>query len=161
MLDAGRRLCPAKTTEEVAQVLAIVKQTGTKFAIRATGHNPNPGFSNVDGTGIVIDLGGLKSLSLTDEGILQAGAGITWGKVYAWLEERQLSATGGRESAVGISGFLLGGGLGPFPNLHGVGADGVMNFAVVLADGTVVNVNQDAHEDFFRSLKGGGSNFGV
>lgn len=118
------------TTEEVARVLAIVKQTGTKFAIRATGHNPNPGFSNIDGTGIVIDLGSLKSLSLTDQGILQAGAGNTWGEVYAWLEERQLSATGGREPAVGVGGFLLGGGLGPFPNLHGVGADGVTNFEV-------------------------------
>ncbi|KAF7532617.1 hypothetical protein G7054_g7835 [Neopestalotiopsis clavispora] len=149
------------TAEEVAKALTIVSQSGCKFAIRSTGHNPNPGYSNVDESGIVIDLGGLTSLSLTEAGILQAGAGNTWGRVYAWLEERQRSATGGRESAVGISGFLLGGGLGPFPNLHGVGADGVKNFEVVLADGTIVNANEDTNGDLFHSLKGGGSNFGI
>jgi FAD/FMN-containing dehydrogenase len=87
----------------------IINQNGCKFAIRATGHNPNPGYSNVDESGIVIDLGGLTSLTLAEDGTIHIGAGNTWGKVYAWLEERQRSAMGGRESAVGVSGFFLGG----------------------------------------------------
>ncbi|KAI1773054.1 hypothetical protein F4818DRAFT_453407 [Hypoxylon cercidicola] len=149
------------TAEEVAEVLKIVARTGSKFAIRATGHNPNPGFGGVDETGVVIDLRDLDSKSINSDGILCAGAGSTWGDVYSFLEERDLTAVGGRETAVGLAGFLLGGGLGPFPSLHGIGADGVRNFEVVLADGTIVNANTDTNENLFRALKGGGSNFGI
>lgn len=99
----------ATTAGEVAKALVIVNQTGSRFAIRAAGHNPNPGFSNVDESGIVIDVSGLKSLHLAEDDTLQAGTGNTWGEVYAWLEKKGRSAMGGRESPVGISGFLLGG----------------------------------------------------
>ncbi|KAI1395905.1 hypothetical protein F4819DRAFT_166712 [Hypoxylon fuscum] len=149
------------TTEEVAQVLKTVAQTECKFAIRATGHNPNFGFSSIDETGVVIDLRNLDSKSVDSDGILSAGAGNTWGDVYSWLDDRKLWAMGGRETAVGLAGFLLGGGLGPFPSLHGTGADGVRNFEVVLADGTIVNANANTNGNLFRALKGGGSNFGI
>lgn len=40
--------------------------------------------------------------------------------LYTFLEEKGLSAIGGRQSDVGISGYLLGGGMPAFPNLHGL-----------------------------------------
>lgn len=46
-----------ESAQEVADPLAIIKQTGT--AVRSTGHNFNPGFSSCDETGIVIDLSSL------------------------------------------------------------------------------------------------------
>lgn len=97
------------TAEEVAQVLGIVSRTGSKFSIRSTGHNPNPGFNSINEGGIVIDLGNLNSKTLGGDGILLAGAGNTWGDIYPWLEDQKRSAMGGRETAVGLSGFLLGG----------------------------------------------------
>lgn len=36
-----------------------------------------------------------------------------------------------------------------------------MNFEVVLADGSVVNANATSHDDLYRALKGGSSNFGI
>lgn len=36
-----------------------------------------------------------------------------------------------------------------------------MNFEVVLADGSVVNANSTSHDDLYRALKGGSSNFGI
>lgn len=97
------------TAQEVAEALAIIKKTGSKFAIRTGGHTPNPGFSSVDETGVVIDLRRLNSISLDENNLLRAGAGSTWGQVYPFLEGKQLSATGGRDPAVGVAGFLLGG----------------------------------------------------
>lgn len=152
------------SAEEVAQALQILRSTGSKFAIRSAGHNANPGFSSVgpDGTGIVLDLRGLKSKVL-DQGTNTAhlGAGNDWLGTYKWLEKENLTVIGSREGQVGVSGFLLGGGQGIISSRYGLGADGVKNFEVVLADGSIVNANAESHPDLFLALKGGGSNFGI
>lgn len=44
---------------------------------------------------------------------------------------------------------------------HGFGCDNVVNFEVVLADGSVINANSTSHDDLYRALKGGSSNFGI
>ncbi|KAI1498610.1 hypothetical protein F5X99DRAFT_392817 [Biscogniauxia marginata] len=149
------------TAEEVADALAIIKTTRSKFAIRGTGYNPNPGFSSIDETGVVLDLSHLNSKPLDADNVLHAGAGCTWGEVHAFLEEKKRSVTGSRDESIGLGGFLLGGGLPAFPSLHGFGSDGVKNFEVVLADSRIVNANAATNEDLYRALKGGGSNFGV
>ncbi|OTB01055.1 hypothetical protein M426DRAFT_14909 [Hypoxylon sp. CI-4A] len=110
------------------RALKIVRETGTKLAIRGGGRGFNPGFAGTDHHGIVIDLRDLRTLDLDDDGILRVGAGNTWEDVYAFLDKRGLSAIGGRQRDVGVSGFLLGGGMPPFPNLHGLGADNVNNY---------------------------------
>ncbi|KAE8334942.1 hypothetical protein BDV24DRAFT_156451 [Aspergillus arachidicola] len=147
--------------QELTEVLAIVKKTGSKFAIRKTGHNPNAGFSSAEETAIVLDIRQLQSKELTSDGVARVGSGNTWGEVYAWLEEQKLSAIGGRDQQVGLGGFLLGGGMGALPNLHGLGADGVRNFEVLLADGRLINANANENADLHRVLKGGGSNYGI
>ncbi|KFX86128.1 hypothetical protein V490_09212, partial [Pseudogymnoascus sp. VKM F-3557] len=43
----------------------------------------------------------------------------------------------------------------------GWACEGVVNFEVVLGDGTIVNANHTSHPDLFRALKGGGNNFGI
>ena len=97
------------TTEEVVSALDIVKKTGCKFAIRTSGHNPNVGFSSVDDSGVVLDLRGLNSKTLDSENVLHAGGGSVWGDIYPFLEEHGRSPIGGRESQVGLGGFLTGG----------------------------------------------------
>ncbi|RAQ72686.1 hypothetical protein COH20_008783 [Aspergillus flavus] len=136
--------------QELTEALAIVKKTGSKFAIRKTGHNPNAGFSSADETAIVLDIRHRSSW-----------IGKYLGEVYAWLEEQKLSAIGGRDQQVGLGGFLLGGGMGVLPNLHGLGADGVRNFEVLLADGRLINANANENANLHRVLKGGGSNYSI
>ncbi|CAH0050919.1 unnamed protein product [Clonostachys solani] len=150
-----------ESAQEVADVLAIIKQTGTKFAVRSTGHNFNPGFSSCDETGIVIDLSLLQSREISaDRSIAHIGAGNRWGVVYEWLEENGLSVIGGRDPSVGM-GFLIGGGMGAVPNRHGLGADGIKNLQVVLSDGRIVNANHEENAELLQALKGGGTNFGI
>ncbi|KAH9890763.1 FAD-binding domain-containing protein [Xylariomycetidae sp. FL2044] len=149
------------SSQDVADTLEAVKETGSKFAIRCGGHNPNPGFSSSSESGIVIDLAQLKTLHLDPDGVLQVGAGNRWGDVYDYLEERERTAIGGRHKDVGVSGFLLGGGMPAFPGLYGLGADQIKGVEVVLADATVVHVHDRSHPDLWQVLKGGGSNFGI
>ncbi|KAI0010243.1 hypothetical protein F4779DRAFT_616820 [Xylariaceae sp. FL0662B] len=134
---------------DVAEALRLVRKAGSRFVVRCAGHNSNPGFSSVDRSGVVIDLRDLKTLELGDDGILRTGAGNTWGDVYAFLEDRGLTAIGGRQRDVGVSGFLLG------------GADNVKNYEVVLSDSSIINASANENAELYRSPKGGGSNFGI
>jgi FAD/FMN-containing dehydrogenase len=104
------------TVEELTAALAIIRETGAKFAIRTTGHNPNAGFSSGDETAIVLDIGQLNSKEFItadgegDQGaIARVGLGNTSRDVYGWLEGLGLSAIGGRDPEAGLGGFLLGG----------------------------------------------------
>lgn len=55
---------------------------------------------------------------------------------------------------------LLKGGLSWLTDLYGLVCDNVINYEVVLADGSLVHANADDNEDLFWALKGGGNNFG-
>ncbi|KAK2598780.1 hypothetical protein N8I77_012167 [Diaporthe amygdali] len=146
---------------EVATALAIIKKTGCQFSIRTSGHNPNAGFSSVDGSGVVLDLRGLNEKTLGSDGVLHAAGGCIWGDIYPFLEEHGRSPIGGRERQVGLGGFLTGGGYPAFSSLHGIGPDGVKGCEIVLADGSIVEANANTNSDLWRALKGGTSNFGI
>ncbi|CAN8100049.1 unnamed protein product [Discula destructiva] len=149
------------SAQEVASALSIIKQSGSKFSIRTTGHNPNAGFSSAGETGIVFDLRGIKGKSLDDDGVLHAGAGNVWGDIYPFLEEQGRVPVGGRELGVGLGGFLTSGGYPAMASLFGTGPDNVKGCEVVLADGSIVEANSTTNEDLWRALKGGSSNFGI
>ncbi|KAK7016335.1 FAD-binding domain-containing protein [Favolaschia claudopus] len=74
---------------------------------------------------------------------------------------------GGRCPFVGVGGFILGGGLGPFSRSIGMGSDTVQEISIVTADGELVTVKdtddrQSPKGRLFWALCGaGGGNFGV
>ncbi|QPG94584.1 hypothetical protein C2857_006436 [Epichloe festucae Fl1] len=71
---------------------------------------------------------------------------------------------GPRVNAVGIGGYMLGGGLTYFGSRYGFAADNILNYEnrqIVLANSTVVNANVTSNRDLWWALKGGGPNFGI
>ena len=96
-----------------------------------------------------------------DRKSVQVGPGHKWGGVYSYLEQFDLGVAGGRLAPVGVPGLLLGGGLSFYGNQHGWSADNVLEYEVVLADSSIVNVSATSHPDLFWALKGGSSNFGI
>lgn len=81
--------------------------------------------------------------------------------MYSFLEPHGLSVAGGRLGPVGVPGLLLAGGINFYGNQIGFGCDTVVNYEVVLSNGSVVHANKDSHADLFWALKGGSSNFGI
>ncbi|KAI1470983.1 FAD-binding domain-containing protein [Daldinia caldariorum] len=150
-----------KEPAEVGIALRIITETQSKFSVRGGGHNPNPGFSSIEDYGVLLDLKGLKMLSLTDNGLLQAGPGNTWRTMYDFTEGHGRAVKGARVQHVGIPGYLLGGGLVFFPSLHGLAVDSIENYEIVLANSTIVNANSRQNKELFIALKGGGANFGI
>lgn len=137
------------------------KDEPVQFAIKSGGHSPVQGLANVD-SGIVIDLGLFNEIELSDDRqLVDIGPGATWGLVYRTLAPYGLSVAGGRASSVGVGGLTLGGGLSFFSPQVGFVCDAMVNFEVVLADGSIINANDKSHPDLAIALRGGGNNFGI
>ncbi|KAI1213726.1 FAD-binding domain-containing protein [Annulohypoxylon truncatum] len=150
-----------RSAQEVALLLKVIAKVGCKFAVRGRGHNPNPGFSSVDSSGILLDLRDLNSLALDQKGVLHAGPGNSWGDLWDAAEASNRTVAGAREQEVGISGCLLGGGMPYFSSQYGLATDNVKNYEVVLANSTIIYANATENPELFRALKGGGSNLGA
>ncbi|KAL2831968.1 hypothetical protein BJY01DRAFT_226223 [Aspergillus pseudoustus] len=161
-----RDLVPAcmvqpESAEGVSRILQVVREYPCQFAVRGGGHANHAGASSIHG-GLLIDMSRISQVTVSDdESIARIGAGLRWGDVYAVLEEKGLVVVGGRSSTVGVAGFTLGGGISFLSRRYGWAVDNVRNYEVVLANGTIANVNQGSFPDLFFALRGGGNNFGI
>ncbi|KAL4798062.1 hypothetical protein BDV19DRAFT_397325 [Aspergillus venezuelensis] len=149
------------TSQQVAAALALCVFLRIHFSIRGGGHLHNPG-SNSNNSGVVISLSAFKQVKLSDDKRkVDIGVGLRWLDVYSALDSHSLAVAGGRMPTVGVPGLILGGGISFQNSQYGVGAMGVVNFEVVLADSTIINANAQENTDLFWALKGGGANFGI
>ncbi|KAK2750066.1 hypothetical protein FQN57_004558 [Myotisia sp. PD_48] len=149
-------------TSEVAIVLKIVTLTGSKFAVRSAGNNPNPTFGSVDSSGIVIDVSGMKTLQLSDDQkVLHVGTGNKIGEVQKYMDDYEVGVVTGVNNRVGLSGAAVGGGFPVVSGVTGLVCDNIKNYEVVLSDSRIVNANLEENADLFQVLKGGGNNFGI
>ncbi|KAL1599868.1 hypothetical protein SLS60_007673 [Paraconiothyrium brasiliense] len=155
-----------QTTEEVSIGISTLQKAGNgagdwHIAIRSGGHGW-PGSNNID-KGVTIDLGHMNN-SWYDAEHKHASIepGAHWKDVYLnLLDKYNVTVTGGRDGDVGVGGFLLGGGISYYTGTNGLGCDTVLNYELVLANGTIIQANAQENADLFKALKGGGPNFGI
>jgi FAD/FMN-containing dehydrogenase len=148
------------TTADVVMCVDFARETGLAAAVRCGGHS----FSgqSVCDDGIVIDLGGLKSIHVdTSSRTARAGGGVLWGELDAATQAHGLHTPGGRVTSTGIGGFTTGGGYGWTSSKYGLACDNLVSAEVVLADGAVVRASKHEHADLFWAIRGGGGNFGI
>jgi FAD/FMN-containing dehydrogenase len=89
---------------------------------------------------------------------IRLGAGVQWGEVYNWLAPYNLIAIGGASATVGSTGgYLQGGGHGPLTRWKGLAVDQVLEFDVIMANGSHEKVNSCENSDLFWALRGGGA----
>ena len=166
----------------VSDVVAAIKYattTGERLVPRGGGHC-FAGRSSTDG--IVLDLSGLDSITMADDQVAAIGAGAkhvaaiggggnqvaTIGagarlnQVYSGLHAYGRTLPAGCGPTVGITGLTLGGGIGLIGRKYGLTCDRLAGAQVVLADGSVVDCDNDHEPDLFWALRGaGGGQFGV
>ncbi|KAG4412615.1 hypothetical protein IFR04_014245 [Cadophora malorum] len=149
------------SAQQVAQAISIINQHSCIFAVKSGGHSSVPGASNAPG-GVTIDLSGIDDIDVSDDlESVRIGTGNRWAGVYRKLEPLNRTVAGGRNSDVGVGGFVLGGGISFMARRYGWAADNVRNFEVVLANGSLTNINQASSPDLFFAFRGGGNNFGI
>ncbi|KAK8112872.1 hypothetical protein PG984_013398 [Apiospora sp. TS-2023a] len=152
---------PRNTDEVSKAVKAIVTTDSVKFALRGGGHTCYAGSNNIE-TGVTIDLSLLTETTYNAvTGIAHVLPGARWTDVYDYVQSHGVMVAGGREGLVGVGGFITGGGKTFYTCRYGFACDDVVNYEVVLADGSIVMANEQTNMDLFRVLKGGSSNFGI
>ncbi|THU92995.1 FAD-binding domain-containing protein [Dendrothele bispora CBS 962.96] len=160
-LSPACRVSPTSAFD-VSTIVNVAREGRCPFAVRTGGHMSWNGASNVGSAGFTVDMQAVRGVSVSDDGSnVSFGSGCRWREVYSALKPRNLTTVGGRVGDVGVSGFLLGGGIGFLSAEHGFGSDSVVNYEVVLADGSIVNANSREHPDLFWALKLGSTNFGI
>ncbi|GAQ05523.1 hypothetical protein ALT_2844 [Aspergillus lentulus] len=162
------------------EMSAIVKQLHNfddLFAVKSGGHMPNNGFASIQ-DGLLISTKNLDQVIYNPEDQTAiVGPGLSWEEAQKGLDGTGRALVGGRLGGVGVGGYMLGGKLQPLTMVdisliqlgglsflssqYGWAANNVVNFEVVLANGTVVNANAKENTDLFAALKGGGNNFGI
>jgi FAD/FMN-containing dehydrogenase len=146
--------------DDIARLIAHVRETGSELAIRGGGHSP-AGHGVCDG-GIVIDLSALRSFELDAAGrTVWAGAGLTAGAFTVAAGEHGLATGFGDTGSVGIGGITLAGGIGFLVRKHGLTIDNLLAAEIVTADGRLRRVDAETEPELFWALRGGGGNFGV
>lgn len=60
-----------------------------------------------------------------------------------------------------MTGYTLGGGIGPYSGLHGPASDSVASIEMVTGNGNIVNVSATQNPDLFWGMRGAGFNYGV
>lgn len=150
-----------KSADEVATIVKTLNGNTEQFAIKSGGHNPNDYFSSVAG-GPLISTESLDQANLDPvTGIVDVGPGNRLDGIAAKLQGSGWTFVGGRIGNTGVGGLVLGGGLSYMSTQYGWAASSVLEYELVLANGTIAAISAPTQPDLFKALKGGGNNFGI
>ncbi|KAK7984547.1 hypothetical protein PG989_011949 [Apiospora arundinis] len=148
-----------ESTEDVSTAIKVITKQQCPFALKSGGHMANPGANNIV-EGVSLDLSWINTTELSrDLRTVRLGTGAEWQRVYD--NTIGVVVPGGLCGGTGVGGVSLGGGMSIFLAEVGWTANNIIDYEMVLANGSIVHATQQSNPDLFMALKGGGSNFGI
>ncbi|MDT0266504.1 FAD-binding oxidoreductase [Streptomyces sp. DSM 44915] len=142
---------------EVPTAVAVARTHGLPLAPQSTGHGTE---LPCDG-GLLLLTGGLSEITVRPERhSVRVGPGVRMAQVVAAARPHGLTPVAG-SGEVGVTGFVLGGGIGWLSRAHGLAADGLLAADLVTSTADTLTASPDEHPDLHWALRGGGGNFGV
>jgi hypothetical protein len=94
---------------------------------------------------------------------VKLGAGMQSEEATAMAHDKGLTIVGGECPTVGLSGgYTQGGGYGPLTSRYGFGADQVLEWDVLTAEGNILTATPVENNDLYWAVSGGGGGvFGI
>lgn len=145
------------SAQDVAAAIRWAAARGIRVGVLATGH------SDIAQRGtLVISTRRLDALHVDPATrIATVGAGVKWARVVEAAAPLELAALNGSSTDVGVVGYTLGGGIGPFIRRHGYAVDRVRRVQLVTGDATLREVTPDTDRELFDAVLGGQDVAGV
>lgn len=149
-----------ESEQDVVRTVRYAKEKGLSIAPRGGGHHVG-GFGTCD-EGMVIDLSGMRKVTVNEEQLVAVvEGGATLGDIDEETQKFGLATPTGTVSETGVAGLALSGGLGYLRGKYGLTCDNLVGANLVTADGQLLYVNDEQHQDLFWAIRGGGGNFGI
>eukprot|EP00092_Neocalanus_flemingeri_P022800 GFUD01024724.1.p1 GENE.GFUD01024724.1~~GFUD01024724.1.p1 ORF type:complete len:607 (-),score=100.10 GFUD01024724.1:109-1884(-) len=171
-------------SQDVSKSVKFSRQHGLPLSVRSGGHSYT--CTSLKNGGIHLDLRSLNRVKLTNakrssSGVaVILGPGSTWRRVLEYVPPEKYTIIHGQCLEVGVGGFILGGGINALgaTTMYGFGAEQVITYKLVLADGSFATVDKDhiqisygngsittirssGDRDLWFGLRGAGSSFGI
>jgi hypothetical protein len=148
----------ASCTSDVQAAVRYAAEHHLHVSVLVTGHEAQQPIT----AGVVITLQRLDTVSIDATArIATVAGGARAGEVAEAAARFGLAPIAGAATTVGLTGLVLGGGLGPLARSHGYCSDYVNQFTVVVPTGEIVTANNDENPELFWALRGGKAGFGV
>ncbi|KAI9052661.1 hypothetical protein LZ554_004000 [Drepanopeziza brunnea f. sp. 'monogermtubi'] len=160
-----------RTTADVEYIIRQAKRANIPVTIKNGGHAYSGSSVAYKGR-VLIDMHLMSAVKLDMASkTISIEGGALWGHCYKPFVVGEhidgYTINGGRCPGVGVAGFLMGGGLGPFTRSFGMGCDSLLQATLVTANSGTVTVkatddpNSAKGKLFWALCGGGGGNFGV
>lgn len=112
--------------------------------------------------GIIINLRGLNQTTFNaNRTEARVGGGTIIGEMITQAYANDAQLVSGNCNCVGVVGAGLGGGYGNLMGLYGFSVDNYISMRIVLANGTLVAINEQKDPDLWWAMRGAGPNFGI
>lgn len=145
---------------DVVRAVRFARDLDLHIAVRGGGHGL-AGAPPDHGT-LLVDLRRMHAVTVDPAAeAVRVEGGATLGRLERATLLHGLATSGGRASAIGVAGFVLGGGTGALDRVFGLAVDDLIGVELVTADGQRVHANPDENPELFWALHGGGGNFGI
>ncbi|APE34197.1 oxidoreductase [Nocardia mangyaensis] len=142
--------------DDVRAAVEYAARQGLPVAVQATGH----GLSVAADGGVLITTGRMDTITVDPRArTARIGAGVRAGALIEVAARHGLAPLNGSSLAVGVTGYVLGGGLGLLAREFGYAADHVRSIDLVTADGRMRTLVPG--DELFGAVLGTGGNFGV
>jgi FAD/FMN-containing dehydrogenase len=145
---------------DVVASVNFVRNENIAVSVRGGGHNV-AGTAVCNG-GLVIDLSQMTAVEVNPlNNTVRAQAGALLRDLDRETQNHGLAVPAGTVSETGIAGLTLGGGMGWLSRKYGLTCDNLIGVDMVMADGTLLHVDDETNKLLMWGLRGGGGNFGI
>ena len=149
----------AQSDQDVIAAVKYAAQNKLRVAIRSGGHNSN-GPSLRDG-GALIDVSAMSDIQIDESTqVASIQPGVRSLQLVTEAREKGLSFPVPHCPSVGLSGFVMGGGIGwNYPQRGGMATFSIVGAEIVTADGRLVMATAEQNPDLFWAVRGVGPGF--
>lgn len=150
----------AEGTDDVAKTVGFAAANDLKVAGQGTGHGA-AALAPLEDT-ILLKTERMRGIEVDpDAQTARVEAGVLVAELSSAAGAHGLSSMPGSSPDVGVTGYMLGGGLSWLGRRHGFACNRVQAIELVTADGEQRTVDAENEPDLFWALRGGGGGYAI